>query len=296
MKEWKEWAESGGEGSRVGQTLKPCSEEMETQLMNQNPVLPFNVEMFRECAPWVPKALARVVIKGLERGWDSEYAAEGLEYHIDWAEEEVSEELEKRTKQTLEKYRKLGFVAGPFEGRPPFPNSHTDAQPIVIRKFAIPKDKWAENPEDAGWRVIFNSAFPQHFAINTHQPRRNAGRPYFTLGKFFQRLAQLGPGCVVSFVDVVNCYMNYVVKWEDRARQIVKVGGSYYVVGVGMFGSRCAGDFNDCLTHFVLDVLAKRFGMPEVRAYVDNYANITPPKGGCDPDLRKGEEEWLKML
>jgi hypothetical protein len=296
MEEWKEWAEHGGEGSRIGQVLAPCSEEMEQQLKNQNPVSPFRVEMFKKYASYVPETLAKMVIQGLEEGWDSQYAAEGPEYHVDWTESEVSEELEERTERTLRKYQDLGFVAGPFAGRPPFPNSHTNQQPVVIRKFAIPKDKWAKDPEVAGYRVIFNSAFPRFVDVNSQQPRLNVGRPYYTLGKFFQRIAQLGPGCVVSFVDVVNCYMNYVVRWEDRARQVVKIRGSYYVVGVGMFGSRCAGDFNDCLTHFVLDVFAKRFKMTEVRAYVDNYVNITPPKGGGEPNLSKGQEEWHKML
>jgi hypothetical protein len=97
-------------------------------------------------------------------------------------------------------------------------------------------------------------------------------------------------------VDMIDCFMNFLLRDDQWHRQCVKVDGKFWVFRVGMFGSSCAGDFAENFTAFITDIFSEVFGLVNVRVFVDNFDNVVPPLPNGEPDWATAWHQWETML
>ncbi len=90
--------------------------------------------------------------------------------------------------------------------------------------------------------------------------------------------------------------MNFVLKVTEWHRQCVRVDEEFWVIPVGMFGSRSAGDFAENFTTIVTDIFKEFLNMPNVRVYVDNFDNVVAPISPGVPNWHQANIEWNSML
>jgi hypothetical protein len=277
--------------------LPLCSREDENKLFSNAPQSPFNVEglkLFRN--KLTDGSLLEKVILALSAGHEADFAAVKLdEVYRDFSTPESSKEEIAFKKKTLRKYAKNNHAIGPFK-KPPFPNSKNPFQPTVNSSFTIPKDKLAAVGPDAKRRYIVHASDPDHLSLNFHLPRQATGRSTHTCAHFHSRVARLGPGSLVMFMDMKDCFMNFVLKVTEWHRQCVRVDEEFWVIPVGMFGSRSAGDFAENFTTIVTDIFKEFLNMPNVRVYVDNFDNVVAPISPGVPNWHQANIEWNSML
>ena len=297
----REYWEQGQVRHTTPVTLPPCSVEDELTLYERNVFRsPFNTEKLRALTSTLEdQTLANKVLRGLEEGHEPYHAAPGDDRRaLDWSGEDsdLDEEEVAFLKATMEGYVKKGFVAGPFEGRPPFPNSRNGNQPSTQRCFTIPKDKTAPRTPDMKRRLIVHGTFPGYLSYNDHIPRQATGRPAHSHKKFLAKLARGGKNALSMFFDMRDCFLWFRLKEEHWHRQCVRIRNEWYVIKVGMFGSRVAGDFAENFMALVRDVFHQVFRMTNVDIYVDNFDNTVAPASNGDPDWVSAYAEWEVML
>ena len=218
---------------------------------------------------------------------------------LDWSNANGVEQDEEEItfiRETMLKYRDLGFVAGPFKNRPPFPNSRNQNQPSTNKCFTVPKDSTEPITPGMKRRLIVHASFPKYLSYNSHLPRLHTGRPSHTHCKFLQKVARGGRNTLVMMMDMVNCYMQFVLPVSAWHRQCVRVQDEFFVLRCGVFGSRSAGDVAENFMSVVTDIFHEVFDMKGVDVYVDNFDNVIPPLPSGEPDWVKARNEWRMML
>ena len=279
--------------------LPPCSAEDEAMLYGQNEFeASFNIGLLRKYVSRVKDSVnAQRVVDHLDSGHFSGFVGPALDQEfLDWSvstndPDDLAFELE-----TILKYAKFGYCIGPFRFRPPFPNLRNMCQPTCNKSFTIPKDSTEEPSPEMKRRFIVHGSWPLFASYNFLMPRSSTGRRCHTCGQFQSRVARYGRNTIVMMMDMVDCFMNFLLNVQEWHRQCVRVGEDYWVFRVGMFGSSCAGDFAENFTSFLTDIFREIFGLVNVCVYVDNFDNVVPPLPNGEPDWKTAWEQWRAML
>ena len=279
--------------------LPPCSAEDEAILYEQNKFeFSFNVDLLRKYVSRVKdRENAQRVIDHLDSGHLSGHVAPALDQEfLDWSQETMDPDDLAFEEETIRKYAKFGYCAGPFALRPPFPNLQNKNQATCQKSFTIPKDSTEAPSPTMKRRFIVHGSWPTYASYNFLIPRSDTGRKYHTCGKFLSKVARYGKNTIVMMMDMVDCFMNFLLHVEEWHRQCVRVGKNFWVFKVGMFGSSCAGDFAENFTAFLTDIFREVFGLVDVCVYVDNFDNVVPPLPNGEPDWDTAWRQWRAML
>ena len=297
---FRERCESGEVVFTEPNKLEMCSLEDERRLFFENEfVSPFNVQNMRRLSLGLrDQALVEKVLDRLEGGHDPFFRATGADsMALDWSAGDIHDEEDLIfIKETMMKYKECGFVAGPFKGRPPFPNSKNESQPVTNRCFTVPKDSTEPVSPGMRRRLIVHASFPEFLSYNFHLPRLHSGKPSHTHLKFLEKVARGGRNAIMMMMDMQHCYMQFKLKESEWHRQCVRIRDEFFVLRCGMFGSRSAGDFAENLVSVVTSIFHEVFHMSGVDCYVDNFENIVMPLPNGEPDWDKANREWKTML
>lgn len=154
-----------------------------------------------------------------------------------------------------------GYKAGPFDA-PPFP--HFNVSPLST----VPKGE--------GIRLIHNLSHPFHGdSINS-----NIAREVYVMQCFrdaCEAIRALGPGCLLTKLDVKAAFKRVPVRPEDRALLGLQWRDKYYYERVLPFGLRTSGyrwEMYAAALHFFFE---KHVGVRICIHYVDDFLLVAPP-------------------
>ena len=238
--------------------------------------------------------LSKRVVAGLSDGWSSGFRGSSFEF-LDRSSA-LEPNAERVLLDTLIKYRSKGYALGPFKDRPPFPTpQHPDVQPLVHTAFTVPKERWEKDSKSGPQRMIVHGSTPTYSSFNDQTPRADSGYPYHTGEMFFSKVAKGGRGSLVMLIDGVDWYMQFALPEREWGRQCLKVGGEFWVIIAGMFGSVYAGDNANCMAQFLCNVGREEYGLKGLDFYVDNFENVVPGLPNGEPDWERAESEWKDL-
>ena len=125
----------------------------------------------------------------------------------------------------LDKEVKLGRVGGPFDD-PPFPNMQ--CHPIGV----VPKK------EPGKWRTILHLSYPEGDSVNDFIPKEDFSLSYVTVDTAIAINKKLGPGSLLSKVDIESTFRLIPVQASDWPLLGMKWHHKFYFDKVLSMGGR----------------------------------------------------------
>jgi len=104
---------------------------------------------------------------------------------------------------TLKEECEAGRILGPFD-KPPLPNFRTSGLGLVPKHH-----------DNGGWRIIYHLSAPPAHSINDYIDPHSYSLSYCTIDDAYKILNELGPGALMSKINLKNAFRLVPVRPED---------------------------------------------------------------------------------
>ena len=233
------------------------------------PLRPFILE--RELCNYPDKVFVRQLIDSLRQGCKIGYTGPQFTY--------IAPNLQSASQQpevidaTLRDECEAGRILGPFD-QPPLPNFRTSGLGLV------PK-------HDGGWRIIYHLS--AHFAqsINDFIDPHAYSLSYCTIDDAYKILNELGPGALMSKIDLKNAFRLIPVRPEDWNLLGICWRNRFFVDTCLPFGLRSAPYLFNQLSIAIHWVLQHSYGVHHLLHYLDDFFTAGPANSSqCSENLQ----------
>ena len=154
-------------------------------------------------------------------------------------------------------------ILGPFNA-PPLPNLRCSGLGIV------PK-------HDGGWRTIYHLSTPVGFSINDFIDSSAYTLNYCTVDDTYSIVNKLGPGTLLSKIDLKNAFRLIPVRPADWNLLGIFWRGNYYVDTCLPFGLRSAPSIFNRLASAIHWILQNNYNVRHLLHYLDDFLTAGPP-------------------
>ena len=222
------------------------------------PIRPFILE--RELSNYPNKAFVRWLINNLRHGCAIGYVGPQFTY--------FANNLHSASQQpeiidtTLKDECRAGRILGPFR-HPPLPNFCTSGLGLV------PK-------HDGGWRIIYHLSAPHERSINDYIDPTEYSLSYCTIDDAYKIINTLGPGAVMSKIDLKNAFRLIPVRPKDWNLLGVCWRGQFYIDTCLPFGLRSAPHIFNELSTTIHWILQHSYGVQHLLHYLDDFFTAGP--------------------
>ena len=185
---------------------------------------------------------------------------------------------------TLEKWIKDGFVAGPFLS-PPLPEFRANTIMAIEQKDKV--------------RPVLNMSCPEGNSYNDNVDEQAVPKVKMSSARQFgQAVLRAGEGALMSKLDMKDAYKNVPAKVEDYRLQGMQWLGAYFVDTQLIFGASPAVANYDNLGGTTMDVAATGCQIPRhlVHRILDDTACVAPAETGwCQQFTKRYTEICAKI-
>ena len=222
------------------------------------PLRPFILE--RELCNYPDKVFVRQLIDSLRQGCKIGYTGPQFTY--------IALNLQSASQQpevidaTLRDECEAGRILGPFD-QPPLPNFRTSGLGLV------PK-------HDGGWRIIYHLSAPFAQSINDFIDPHAYSLSYCTIDDAYKILNELGPGALMSKIDLKNAFRLIPVRPEDWNVLGICWRNRFFVDTCLPFGLRSAPYLFNQLSIAIHWVLQHSYGVHHLLHYLDDFFTAGP--------------------
>ena len=157
----------------------------------------------------------------------------------------------------------LNRVLGPFDS-PPLPNFRCSGLGLV------PK-------QDGGWRTIYHLSAPLGKSINDFINPDTYTLTYCSVDDAFAIVNLLGPGTLLSKIDLENAFRLIPVRQADWNLLGICWQGKYYIDTCLPFGLRSAPYIFNRLATAIHWILQNNYNVQFILHYLDNFLTAGPP-------------------
>ena len=222
------------------------------------PLRPFILE--RELSDHPDKVFVRQLIDNLRRGCAIGYTGPQFDYFASnlqsaYQQPEVID-------ATLNEECSAGRILGPFD-QPPLPNFRTSGLGLV------PK-------HDGGWRIIYHLSAPFAHSINDYIDPQSYSLSYCTIDDAYTILNNLGPGALMSKIDLRNAFRLIPVRPDDWNLLGICWRKQFYVDTCLPFGLRSAPHIFNQLSTAIHWILQHSYGVRHLLHYLDDFFTAGP--------------------
>ena len=229
-----------------------------TKSLPWTPIRPFVLE--RELSNYPDKAFVRRLVDNLRHGCAIGY--EGPQFT------HLANNLQSAFQQptvidtTLKEECEAGRILGPFQ-HPPLPNFRTSGLGLV------PK-------HDGGWRIIYHLSAPHNLSINDFIDPSSYSLTYCTIDNAYRIINTLGPGALMSKIDLKNAFRLIPVRPDDWNLLGVCWRQQFYIDTCLPFGLRSAPHIFNELSTAIHWILQSSYGVKHVLHYLDDFFTAGP--------------------
>ena len=222
------------------------------------PLRPFVLEC--ELSNHPNKAFVRRLINNLRHGCTIGY--EGPQFTYFATNLQSASQQPKVIDTTLTEECKAGRILGPFQ-HPPLPNFRTSGLGLV------PK-------HDGGWRIIYHLSAPQNFSINDFIDPPLYSLSYCTIDDAYRIINTLGPGALMSKIDLKNAFRLIPVRPKDWNLLGICWCHQFYVDTCLPFRLRSAPHIFNELSTSIHWILQHTYGIQNLLHYLDDFFTAGP--------------------
>jgi len=229
-----------------------------TKPLPWTPLRPFILE--RELRNFPDKVFVRQLIDNLRHGCSIGYTGPQFTH--------IADNLQSATQQpevidaTLKEECEAGRILGPF-ALPPLPNFRTSGLGLV------PK-------HDGGWRIIYHLSAPANDSINDFIDPELYSLSYCTIDDAYTILNELGPGALMSKIDLKNAFRLIPVRAEDWNLLGICWRQLFYIDTCLPFGLRSAPYLFNQLSTAIHWILQHSKGVRHLLHYLDDFFTAGP--------------------
>ena len=217
------------------------------------PLRPFTLE--RELSNHPDKVFVRQLIDNLRLGCTIGYTGPQFT-HLALNLESAFQQPEV-IDATLKEECEAGRVLGPFD-QPPLPNFRTSGLGLV------PK-------HDGGWRIIYHLSAPFAQSINDFIDPELYSLSYCTIDDAYAILNNLGPGALMSKIDLKNAFRLIPVRPEDWNLLGICWRQQFFIDTCLPFGLRSAPYLFNQLSIAIHWILHHSYGVQHLLHYLDDF-------------------------
>ena len=209
----------------------------------------------RELSNHPNKVFVRQLINNLRHGCTIGY--EGPQFTYFATNLQSASQQPKVIDITITEECKAGRILGPFQ-HPPLPNFRTSGLGLV------PK-------HDGGWRIIYHLSAPQNFSINDFIDPSLYSLSYCTIDNAYRIINTLGPGALMSKIDLKNAFCLIPVRLKDWNLLEICWRHQFYVDTCLPFGLRSAPHIFNELSTSIHWILQHTYGIQNLLHYLDDF-------------------------
>ena len=169
-------------------------------------------------------------------------------------------------------------ILGPFNA-PPLPNLRCSGLGIV------PK-------HDGGWRTIYHLSAPVGFSIHDFIDPSAYTLNYCTVDDAYSIVNKLGPGTLLSKIDLKNAFRLIPVRPADWNLLGIFWRGNYYVDTCLLFGLRSAPSIFNHLASAIHWILQYNYSVRYLLHYLDDFLTAGPPGS---PECQQNLDSMLQL-
>ena len=163
---------------------------------------------------------------------------------------------------TLKDECAAGRILGPFD-RPPLPNFRTSDLGLV------PK-------HDGGWRVIYHLSAPHAQSVNDFIDPQVYSLSYCTIDNAYKILNELGPGALMSKIDLKNAFRLIPVRPADWNLLGICWRGQFFIDTCLPFGLRSAPYLFNQFSTALHWILQHKYDVQHLLHYLDDFFTAGP--------------------
>ena len=233
------------------------------------PLRPFILE--RKLCNYPDKVFVKQLIDNLRQGCTIGYTGPQFT-HLAPNLQSASQQPE-AIDATLRDECEAGRILGPFD-HPPLPNFRTSGLGLV------PK-------HDGGWRIIYHLSAPFAQSINDFIDPHAYSLSYCTIDDAYKILNQLGPGALMSKIDLKNAFRLIPVRPEDWNLLGICWRNKFFVDTCLPFGLRSAPYLFNQLSVAIHWILQHSYGIHHLLHYLDDFFTAGPANSSqCSENLQ----------
>jgi len=217
------------------------------------PLRPFIIE--RKLSNYPDQVFVRQLIDNLQHGCAIGYAGPQFTH--------IASNLQSASQQpevidaTLKDECSAGRILGPFD-QPPLPNFRTSGLGLV------PK-------HDGGWRIIYHLSAPFAHSINDYIDPLAYSLSYCTMDDAFTILNTLGPGALMSKIDLKNAFCLIPIRPDDWNLLGISWRHKYFIDTCLPFGLRSPPYLFNQLPIAIHWILQHSYGVQHLLHYLDDF-------------------------